>query len=346
MSRKNKAYKRDLKQQVHDKLSSMLAIGVSKRESKLEGTDKTKIFSYKTFETYKIHCMYFVDYIRSVHPECTTLKSARKYVGEWLSKRESEVSPLTGEPLSAWTIQTEAKALNKLYGIDPTSKDYYEPPIRHRSDIKRSRTTVVRDSHFSETNNDELIKFCRGTGLRRREITDLKGDSLFHKEDINKFLNDPSLMDLLPIIENKNPILRRNIFEDALLFDEDNFLLVKGKGGKVRFAPVLGPNFQPIVERVKNTPPNRKVWEYVSTNADIHGYRSDYATSLYKKYSQPIEEIEQFCKANGISKRERIYYCRGDEKGKKLDVSAMKLVSKALGHNRISIVATNYLRGI
>ena len=35
---------------------------------------------------------------------------------------------------------------------------------------KRSRVSVVRDKHFSVTNNDEFIKFCKSTGARRTAI--------------------------------------------------------------------------------------------------------------------------------------------------------------------------------
>lgn len=346
MGRRNKKYKKTLRQQAEERLVSMLAIGQSKKKAMADGTDKGKIFSYKTFSTYKTHCMYFVSYIKKTRPECTTLDSARKYAREWLQMRETYVNPKTGEPLSAWTIQTEAKALGKLFGIDQNSKDYYQPPTRHRRDIRRSRGDAVRDAHFSEANNDELVKFCRGTGLRRREITDLKGGSLFTKEEIQNCLDYPDHIDTSAIAGDIPNEVRRRTLEDALVFEENSFLRIKGKGGRVRFAPITGPNAGRIIERVQNTPNNRKVWEYVSTNADIHGYRSDYATFLYKKYSRPVEELESLCKESGINKRDRIYYCRGDEKGKKLDKSAMSLVSKALGHNRISIVAENYLRGI
>lgn len=37
---------------------------------------------------------------------------------------------------------------------------------------------------------------------------------------------------------------------------------------------------------------------------------------------------------------------RKDESGKKLDKKAMFLCSKALGHNRIEVVANNYIRGL
>lgn len=88
--------------------------------------------------------------------------------------------------LSAWTVQLEAKALGKLYGIRPDDDKYFKPPKRERAEIKRSRGDAVRDRHFSTTNNDELIKFCKGTGLRRGELSELRGGELRTKEQIEK----------------------------------------------------------------------------------------------------------------------------------------------------------------
>lgn len=38
--------------------------------------------------------------------------------------------------------------------------------------------------------------------------------------------------------------------------------------------------------------------------------------------------------------------CRKDESGRKLDKAAMLVCSKALGHNRIDVVANNYIRDL
>ena len=110
VGRKNKAYSKDLHQQAYDRLTSMQAFGESKKEAMAAGTDKDKIFSFNTYQTYWKHTKYFIKYIREHHPECTTLKKAKKYVNEWL-QAESD------RGLSAWTIQVKAKALGKLYGI-------------------------------------------------------------------------------------------------------------------------------------------------------------------------------------------------------------------------------------
>ena len=183
MGRKNKSYYKDLHQQAYDVFNAMLSFGESKKKAVEEETDKKKIFSFNTYKTYWKHTKYFIKWVQQTHPECTTLKSVRKYVNEWLEHR-SEQTDKNGNHLSAWTIQTEAAALNKLYGIDKADVDRFQPPKRKRQDIKRSRVATGRDRHFSITNNDELIRFCRGTGVRRNVLERLEGRDLWTKSDM------------------------------------------------------------------------------------------------------------------------------------------------------------------
>mgnify|MGYP000541459170 CR=1 FL=1 len=84
MGRRNKAYSKDLHQQAYDRLTGMQAFGESKKEAVANGTEKEKIFSFNTYKSYWKHTKYFIKYIKENHPECTTLKSAKKYVNEWL----------------------------------------------------------------------------------------------------------------------------------------------------------------------------------------------------------------------------------------------------------------------
>lgn len=340
MGRRNKAYSKDLHQQAYDRLNAMQAFGESKKEAVAKGIDKDKIFSFNTYQTYWKHVKYFIRYIKEAHPECTTLKSAKKHMNKWLQMR-------VDQGLSAWTIQTEAKALGKLYGIRPDDEDYFILPKRNRSDISRSRGDRVRDRHFSKENNDELIKFCQGTGLRRNELADLRGKDFLtteqlkaetaHLDGIHKGSRTP--------LEEK----RFELLQDALLFDADYFIHVRsGKGGRERISPIIGRNIDKIVSRIKDTPQGEKVWQYINTNADIHGYRAEYATAIYKANARNIADIpyDRINKGTGKRFQGDVYTCRKDEAGKKLDKTAMLICSKALGHNRISVVADNYIRGL
>lgn len=340
MGRKNKAYVKDLHQQAYARLTEMQAFGTSKKESVANGTAKDKIFSYKTYETYWKHTKYFIKYIQANHPECTTLRAAKQYMNEWLQMR-------TDEGKSAWTIHLEAKALGKLFGIDPTDEQYFQPPKRERQKITRSRVDRVRDKHFSKSNNDELIKFCKGTGLRRSELLDLRGKDLISRAEIEDEISRLEKQQN----ETHDPNRERwlDMLRDTRMFKSEYFTHVRcGKGGRVRMSPIIGANAEQIIERMRNMAPEEKVWQHVSENADIHGYRAEYATAIYKAHARAIEDIpyDRVNKGTGRKFQGDVYVCRKDEAGRKLDKAAMLICSKALGHNRISVVADNYIRGL
>ena len=340
MGRRNKAYSKDLHQQAYDRLTGMQAFGESKKEAVANGTEKEKIFSFNTYKSYWKHTKYFIKYIKENHPECTTLKSAKKYVNEWLQAR-------VDQGLSAWTVQLEAKAMGKLYGISPDDENYFKPPKRNREDIKRSRGDRVRDKHFSKTNNDELIKFCKGTGLRRAELGELRGKDLVTREEIEAEI---SQLESRPAAELTPADTKRlEMLQDTRLFEGDYFTHIRnGKGGRERMSPIIGPNTEQIVERIKNTPAEEKVWQHIHQSADIHGYRAEYATIIYKAKARAIEEIpyDRVNRGTGRKYQSEVYTCRKDEAGRKLDKAAMLVCSKALGHNRIEVVANNYIRGL
>lgn len=340
LGRKNKSYSKDLHQQAYDRLKGMQAFGESKKAAVADGTDKDKIFSFNTYKSYWKHIKYFIKYIKEHHPECTTLKSAKKFVNEWLQVRADQ-------GLSAWTVQLEAKALGKLYGIQPDDDNYFKPPKRNRADIKRSRCDRVRDRHFSKTNNDELIKFCRGTGLRRSELEELRGKDLVTKAQIESEIS--RLEAISEDLRSPEDVRRLAMLQDTRMFQEEYFTFVRnGKGGRERLSPIIGQNIEQIVERIRNTPAEEKVWGHVHRSADIHGYRAEYATMVYRAHAREIKDIpfDRVNRGTGRRYQSEVYVCRKDEAGKKLDKAAMLVCSKALGHNRINVVADNYIRGL
>lgn len=296
-----------LTKQIQDVFDSKLAIGESKYQDKLEGKKtfnditaltQDKIYSWGTYKSYMKQANYFTKYCKDTYG-CRTLEECRSYVDEWLQKQIEEEK-------SAYTQKLRACSLAKLYNCKST--DFIKTEVRNRENITRSRGVKVRDKHFAEHKHQDLISFCKSTGLRRAELKVLIGDKLVYKKEEDKYY----------------------IKVDA-----------GAKGGRERLAPIIG-NVESVVERMKSVGTN-KVFDKIPLAADIHSYRADYATAIYKAYARPIDELKCNLGVKGGNTGD-VYVCRGDLKGVVYDRKAMEVASKALGHNRISVIAAHYIR--
>lgn len=313
----------------------MQAFGESKRQAKIEEKNADKIFSYATYQTYWKHIKYFIKWLQVEHPECTTLKKAKKYVTAWLQSR-------VDEGLSAWTIHTEEAALNKLFQIKADDPERFIAPKRCRKDIVRSRGRKNRDKNFNEKTNEELVNFCKACGFRRNILEKLRGKDLLSKTDVEELLEKAK--------EEGNYKMVKVCSDTLQHFPDYNFFIIHlgDKGGKTRISPIIGQHAGEVIERMRSTQPEELVWKSVNQNCDIHGYRADYATELYKQYARSEQEMDfaNKMKCHDGKYRSEIYICRGDERGKKLDRRALHLVSVALGHNREDTAVSSYIRNL
>lgn len=326
---------RSLHEQAHARMRSMLSPGDSKHADRLTGADREKIYSYDTYKSYKKTVNSFCKWVKDTYPDTTSLAKARDFVPEYLDEREEK-------GLSAWTLSLDAAALSKLYGITPDDPDRWEPPKRHREDITRSRGEAARDSHFSTRNHAELIAFCKATGPRRSALERLTGEDYYTREEAEEEAE---------IARDEGDSSRAEVFELALdtFPDQDAFVLFEGdKGGLSRLSPIIGEAKEAVIARFEGTQEGRPVWEHVPDRADIHSYRADYATSLYKTYAATPDQLDPRDRITTVKGEERsaVYCCRGDERGKRLDYAAAEKVSIALGHKRVDTAVTNYIRNI
>lgn len=273
-------------------------------ESKFKNSSSEGIYSYSTAKTYTKHCQNFADYvIKKTGTSKIKLSTAYKYVSEYMQK---EIE--SGK--SAYTLKTERSALAKLYGV--AGRDICALPERSRSEIKRSRNQYVTSEktgktiknqsvgsgHFSEKNHAKLVEFCKSTGLRRSELSSLRGNQLY--------------------FDSGKPFLKLEGYQC--------------KGGRERIVPVIGEKSNAIT--LCQQAGSGKVFERIPHAMDVHSYRSQYASALYAQKARQFEDIP---------KNER-YYCRRELAGTCYDKRAMQVVSHALGHNRISVIAEHYLR--
>jgi len=271
--------------QVSARLTSMLRIGEDKHAEKQEGVTSKHIYSWGTYKTYRTKCIAFMKWAKEIYG-CRTIAGARPYVNVYMKH-------LIDSGYVAASQKTISNSIAKMYRCSST--DFMPTQPRRRADITRSRQGKA-NARFFESKNQEFVDFCRATGLRRHEITNLRAENIRYNEHTG------------------------NYYITGL----------KGKGGRMRDCPILS---KAAVDRILNTPPRQRVWEKVLTNADIHSYRADYCATIYEKYARPIADIP---------KKDR-YYCRKDLRGVVYDKRAMAVASRVLGHNRISVIANNYL---
>ncbi|MBQ6065626.1 MAG: hypothetical protein IJK89_02285 [Clostridia bacterium] len=337
---KDKKYHKNLRQQTVDVLTEKQAFGKSRNHLKKMGLAEDKITSVETYRTYKKACFRFTDYVEKNHPECTTLKKARRYITEYLDMRTKQYQD---GKISADTVKTEASALHKLYTVKPEDKDFYHAPAMHREDIKRSRNADT------DINNPELTEFGKGTGLRTfKELKVLNGGDYTTREKIQILANE---------LKRKKNLTRGDhdqlaACKAALRFtDKTHFIVVKnGKGGKLRYAPIVGPHTDEIVKKVKETPVGQKVWGSASHTTfkymNEHANRAEYAATIYHEYARPIDEIpkDKINRGSGKAYSSQVYYARKDMKGRCFDKCALGMVAVALGHSydRVHDVVSHY----
>lgn len=277
--------------QIDQSLHSRLAIGRPKRPDKTDGSYRKYIYSWQTYRSYMKQLGLFARWCKETH-NARYIKECRQYVAEYLQTRSD---------LSVWTQKLDLAALQKLYQEYPP-EDGQKPfgvtlQPRKRENIRRSRQNVARDADFSESNNADLITFCKSTGLRRSELQELRGTDL--------------TVDGLQLHVTRNT-----------------------KGGRWRMAPLAGTSEEiELVQRICKAAGDGRVWPHVPSSADIHSYRADYCQRVYLQHARPANKIPPADK----------YFCRGDRKGVILDRDAMLVASRALGHNRIDVIASHYL---
>lgn len=165
------------------------------------------------------------------------------------------------------------------------------------------------------------IKRSRGVAERDKHISDKK------EEELARFTSATGL-------RRKEMTMIRA--EDLFFENGQAYLNVdKGtKGGKSRVAKIVGKTEAETKEIVKWIQSKEgRLFYKLSSNYDNHYYRATYANRLYNQLKRDIADIPT---------QER-YVMRKERAGEVYDKQAMLQVSRALGHNRISVIAQSYL---
>lgn len=106
------------------------------------------------------------------------------------------------------------------------------------------------------------------------------------------------------------------------------------KGGKARVVEIMGSSKEETDDIVRFIQSKKgRLFPKLHSNFDNHFYRGAYAMRLYQHYARNEKDIP----------RADRYVMRKDRAGETYDKRAMQIVTKNLGHNRISVIAQSYL---
>ena len=302
----------DLRIQVGESLRGKMAIGESRKEFKERFGEivEHKIFSYSTFNTYKKQGEHFAKWVKEHYSGITRLEDAKHLIQEYLDSYPND---------SIYTKKTKLSALACIF-------DEREHITLEKS--KSGNMYIKKTAPFGiETQKRERASIKRS----RNENT--VGDKHFSEK------NNADLITFHKCVGTRGRSESLKILKGDFKEDKDGHLLVdvtrNTKNGRPRYnVPVVGSNEEiAVIKRMISGNPDEKVFEKIHSNADIHSYRALYAARLYLRHARPIEELSN----------EQIYFPRKDRAGERYDRKAMIIVSEALGHSRISVVAQHYL---
>ena len=211
-------------------------------------------------------------------------------------------------------------------------KQYVAEYLEMRIDKGLSPNTIDKDVSalaklYKCTGNDfgiEKPKKSRSNITRSRNL--VKGfDYKKHKEVLD-FINGTS---------HRRSELLKSKKEYYTEVNGEIIVRIKGKGGKIRYSKVL-PQYRELVRsRLRGLKDEDKVFKpsEIPDRTPCHAYRAKYAKDYYNMIARPLDTLTT----------QEKYFCRNDKKGTVYDRQALAVVSKMLGHNRLSVIVDHYL---
>lgn len=240
-----------------------------------------------------------------------TYKQQFRHFADWLEKAHPE----------AFTLED--------------ARGFVDEYLRHLIELERSAYSIsTAKAAIAKVMGVEATQFIATPPRLRADIKRSRGEA-----ERDKHISDKKEEELARFTSATG--LRRKemtmIKSDDLFFENGQAYLNinKGtKGGKSRVAKIVGKTEAETKEIVKWIQSKEgRLFYKLSSNYDNHYYRATYANRLYNQLKRDIADIPT----------EEKYIMRKDRAGEVYDKQAMLHVSKALGHNRISVIAQSYL---
>lgn len=315
------ARKQNIENLFHTNLKDKIAFGESKHADKVSqnlnfGESTYKIYSYSTYNTYLKECLQYAKWLEAEKgiKKTDDISKTEQFAKEYLQSRLED-------GVSVYTAKMERAALGMLY----SKRIEIEMPVRNSKNITRSRLEVEGDKHYSETGKyKDVFDLARATGGRRSDLLKLTVDSFIEK--------------------------------DGHLYAQ----FEKSKGGRNRLTYIRDEyrqEIQDIIEKTKEAG-KTKLLDKIPSRIDIHSYRREYCQNLYNEIKDNRELRDDILKnypprcelktqkdkdGNSYTKEiQRDYY--KDRDGNIYNRDDIYTCSQCLGHNRLDVSITNYLK--
>lgn len=240
-----------------------------------------------------------------------TYKRQFRYFADWLAEAHKE----------AYTLAD--------------ARQYVDEYLLHLVELERSAYSITTaKAALAKVFQTEATQFIDTPPRERANIKRSRGVAVRDSNISNKTETKLALFSSAVGLRRKEMM---SIESKDLFFKNGKAYLnvTKGtKGGKSRIVEICGISegeTKMIVEWIQSR--EGKLFPKLNTNYDNHYYRAVYAQRLYDRYKR---------KEKDIPPRER-YIMRKERAGEVYDKLAMEIVSKNLGHNRISVIAQSYL---
>lgn len=311
--------KKDVERLFHQTLSDKLAFGQSKKAAKKDlgfGQSTYQIYSVNSYKTYLKQCKQYAKWLKQEKGinKIDDINKTEQYAKEYIQKRLDDGK-------SIYTVKMERSALGMLYGKQIDIK----LPSRTPDQITRSRKETKNDRYISRDGKyKDVFTIAIATGSRRKDISKLC---------VNNF---------------------REVDGKLYVFFE------KSKGGRDRLTPVLEKyekDVRDIIEQAKNEGKTR-LFNHIPKEIDVHGLRREYCQNLYDEIKDNKELRDEILKnyperhelktqkdkdGNTVTKeiKSDIYKDRSGNTWKRDDIYVL---SQALGHNRLDVSITHYLK--
>ena len=311
--------KKDVERLFHQTLSDKTSFGQSKKLAKQDlgfGQSTYKIYSVNSYKTYLKQCTQYAKWLKEEKGinKIDDINKTEQYAIEYIQKRLDDGK-------SIYTVKMERSALGMLYGKQIDIK----LPSRTPDQITRSRKETKNDRYITRDGKyKDVFTISIATGSRRKDISKLC---------VNNF---------------------REVDGKLYVFFE------KSKGGRDRLTPVLEKyekDVRDIIEQAKADGKTR-LFNHIPKEIDVHGLRREYCQGLYdeikdnkelrneilKNYPERRELKTQKDKdGNTVTKeiKSDVYKDRNGNVWKRDDIYVL---SQALGHNRLDVSITHYLK--